>query len=223
MTNQSDRQESCRDLTYTALDYNGDWHALFDQFGIPTATYNERMLAFINKYTGSSFTELNSAMAFFANLWGVTDWNSLGTWGPALSFNFLLSTSLVSPQGIPFTFSRGTGAMQYNSNGLLTWGPENLALWSDALDNVYWTKLSVTVTPDQVASPFGGGVMADLVTEQIASNFHAVYRTNLATPSTWMTYSQVFKRPPTNANQWVYLFGYVGGVVQYCLRNIGKL
>lgn len=44
-TNQGARQQSVRDVTGTALDYNGDFSALFDQAGIPAGDWNGRMLA----------------------------------------------------------------------------------------------------------------------------------------------------------------------------------
>lgn len=78
MTNQSDKQQSVRDATGTALNYEGDWHALFDDAGIPVGDFNGRMLDWINDYLGSSYTELNGAMNAFAIASGVANWNSLG-------------------------------------------------------------------------------------------------------------------------------------------------
>ena len=98
MTNQSDRQASCRTISSKALTYNGDWMALADSYGI-TGTLNERMLKFFNKFLGSSWdvaawdetewdgdaaqTTLNEAEAAFAEANGVSgiggQYNSLGT------------------------------------------------------------------------------------------------------------------------------------------------
>lgn len=49
MTQQEGRQVSVRAVTSTALDYNGDWMALFDIEGIPPGPFNGRMLAWISQ------------------------------------------------------------------------------------------------------------------------------------------------------------------------------
>lgn len=79
MSNQSKRQESVRAVAGTTSSYEGDWHALFDLAGIDAGSFNGRMLAWINDYMGESFTELNGAMAAFAQDQGYSDWNSMGT------------------------------------------------------------------------------------------------------------------------------------------------
>ena len=97
MTNQGDKQASCRVISSKALTYNGDWMALADVYGI-TGTYNERLLKFCNQFLGSSwdvaawdetvwdgsaeYTNLNEAEAAFAKANGVTGaslWSQLGT------------------------------------------------------------------------------------------------------------------------------------------------
>jgi hypothetical protein len=79
MTNQSDRQESVRTVTGTALTYEGDWHALFDDASIDAGTFNERLLAWINlKLSPDVYTELNSAMSAYAAEVGVSNWDSIG-------------------------------------------------------------------------------------------------------------------------------------------------
>lgn len=77
MTNQSDRQQSVRDITGTELTYEGDWHALFDDAGIAAGAYNGRLLAWINLVLGESYTEINGAMNAFAASRGVQSWNDL--------------------------------------------------------------------------------------------------------------------------------------------------
>jgi hypothetical protein len=78
MTNQGDRQQSVRDVTGTTFPYNGDWHALFDSASVPLGTYNERLLAWINLYMGTSFTNTTDAMQAFAEDQGYYDWDSMG-------------------------------------------------------------------------------------------------------------------------------------------------
>jgi hypothetical protein len=98
MTNQSDRQASCRTISSKALTYNGDWMALADTYGL-TGTINERMLKFFNRFLGSTWdvaawdetvwdgdaahTNLSEAESAFAKANGITGggslWNQLGT------------------------------------------------------------------------------------------------------------------------------------------------
>lgn len=80
---QGDRHASVRAATGTALDYNGDWHALFTQAGIPAGDLNGRMLAWINARLGKSYPDLNGAKAAYAASQGVATWDSLGTFSIA--------------------------------------------------------------------------------------------------------------------------------------------
>ena len=79
MTNQGALQQSIRDVTGKALDYNGDWHALFDMAEIPAGTFNERLLLWINGELEVSHTSLPSAMQAFAESRGAYNWSSLTT------------------------------------------------------------------------------------------------------------------------------------------------
>lgn len=79
-TAQEGRQIAVRALTGTALDYNGDWMALFDQATIPQlGGFNGRLLAWINVKLTSAFTELNGAMAAYAASQGAVNWSSMST------------------------------------------------------------------------------------------------------------------------------------------------
>lgn len=82
MTNQSDKQASVRTVTGTTLNYEGDWHALWDITGVPVGPFNQRMLSWINSQLGASYTEINGAMAAFAIANGVSTWDQLGTFTP---------------------------------------------------------------------------------------------------------------------------------------------
>jgi len=77
MTNQSDLQQSIRNITGTSLNYEGDWHALFDAASIPVGAFNGRLLQWINAQLSTSYTEINGAMAAYAESQGVVNWNSL--------------------------------------------------------------------------------------------------------------------------------------------------
>ena len=82
MTTQGDRQASVRASTGTALDYNGDWHALFDAAGIAAGDFNGRMLAWINSGLGTTYPDLNGAKAAYAASQGADTWDSMGTFTP---------------------------------------------------------------------------------------------------------------------------------------------
>jgi hypothetical protein len=90
MSQQGLRQASVRAVTGTAFTYEGDWHALFDHAGIPAgqadsqgvyrpATYDERLLLWINDAMSRVFTNLPEAQQAFAAANGAYNWSSLGT------------------------------------------------------------------------------------------------------------------------------------------------
>jgi hypothetical protein len=164
MTNQSDRQQSCRNVTGTALNYEGDWHALWDVIGIPVGEYESRMLAYINLALNTTYTELNGAMAAYAIANGVTDWNSLGTFTPgpypfagsSQAFNFAGTTGMTPLAGSPATFSRGTNATMYRQgDGWLVYGPNNQFLYSNDFSNTWNANNTVSITQGY-SDPFGG-------------------------------------------------------------------
>lgn len=79
-TQQGLRQQSIRDVTGTALSYNGDWEALFDLFAVPlTGGFNGRMLAYVNTRLGTSYTNLPAALQALATDVGATNFSSIGT------------------------------------------------------------------------------------------------------------------------------------------------
>lgn len=129
MTNQGLRQQSVRDVTATTLDYNGDWHALFDDEGIATGTFNERLLAYINARLSASYTNVNEAMAAMAADEGVTRFSDIGTFSAGnLTVTTLLLTSSV-PTG--FTYTGGSATSTYrDSGGELRLGSLNTARFS---------------------------------------------------------------------------------------------
>ena len=75
---QSDIQAAIRAQTGKALDYNGDWLALFDQAGIAYGDFNGRMLAYCNSRLGASYADLAQAQNAFAVSQGYSNWASMG-------------------------------------------------------------------------------------------------------------------------------------------------
>lgn len=75
--NQSKRQAAVRALSSSALDHNGDWHALFDLDSIAAGTFNERLLAWLNAQLSASHAGLPEAQAAYADALGAISWSAL--------------------------------------------------------------------------------------------------------------------------------------------------
>ena len=73
MSQQSLRQKSCRDASDTEGTYNEDWIKTFEESGITTGTFSERMLAYTNAQ-GSAWDNAQ---------WGVSSWGK----GPFININ----------------------------------------------------------------------------------------------------------------------------------------
>lgn len=58
-------QSYARSLSGKSYDYNGDLHALFDSANIPSGSFNERYLAYINQILEASYKEINGAINAF--------------------------------------------------------------------------------------------------------------------------------------------------------------
>lgn len=84
MSQQGLRQASVRLVSGTQLNYEGDWHAMWDLQGIPAGPFNGRMLAYINEYLSAAYTEINGAMYAFAASFGASTFQSLGTFDAGL-------------------------------------------------------------------------------------------------------------------------------------------
>lgn len=97
MSQQGLLQQSIRDITGTALDYNGDWLALMAADGITTGSFNERLLAWINATLGASYTNLPEAQQAFAVDQGYTSWTNMGA--------LTLSNSAGMPIGLLLTLT----------------------------------------------------------------------------------------------------------------------
>lgn len=98
-TNDGLRQATVRAATGTALDYNGDWRALFDQAGITPGPFNGRMLAWVNAQLAAAYTDLTSALDAFAISQGAPNWSSLGS--------FTIGGSVYAP-GLDFEDARNS-------------------------------------------------------------------------------------------------------------------
>lgn len=97
MSNQGRRQASIRAITGTALDYNGDFMALFDLAGIPAGDFNSRFLAWINLKLASAYDNLPSAMQALAAANSAYNFNSMSTFDAASTYpQFAPGAKLIS-------------------------------------------------------------------------------------------------------------------------------
>jgi hypothetical protein len=84
MSQQGLRQASVRAVTETVLDHNGDWLALFDSLDIPAGDFNGRMLAYINAKLGTTYDNVNGAMAALAADQEANEFQGMGTFTPGI-------------------------------------------------------------------------------------------------------------------------------------------
>jgi hypothetical protein len=78
--NHSALQSSIRAVTGKALDYNSDWHALFDHDGITAGLgFDGRLLKWINFKLSSNYVSLPAAMHAYAVSKGAPNWSALTT------------------------------------------------------------------------------------------------------------------------------------------------
>ena len=85
--------------------------------------------------------------------------------GPTLNLDFINGSSLPSS----VTFSRGTNATMYGSDGLLTNAPMNLVTYSEQFNNAAWFKTDSSVTANAAIAP-DGQLTADLLTTTAIAN-----------------------------------------------------
>jgi hypothetical protein len=130
-TNDGLKQASVRAVTGTALDYNGDWSALFTSAGIPASLgWNERMLLWINAQLSTSYTSLPQAQQAFAVNAGAYDWSSMGTFtasstptapantvAPVISGSPTVGSTLTTTNGTWTGFPAPTFGYTWKKNG----------------------------------------------------------------------------------------------------------
>src|ERR1700693_464298 len=77
-TLQGAMQAAMEAVTGSATNYNSDWEALWDLEAIPTGFWDERMLSWINKKLGVTYTNLPQAQQGFADYNGAFNWATIG-------------------------------------------------------------------------------------------------------------------------------------------------
>lgn len=88
MTQQEQRQQSCRDFhAKPGGTYEEDWFQVFGLSGIPTElTYDEQLYSYLRGFVGEQGS-LPGCQHAFATLYGADSWNGLGTFLPTFSFD----------------------------------------------------------------------------------------------------------------------------------------
>jgi len=122
-TNQESVQQSLRDMTGVAYDYNGDWWEFFDLYGIADADFNGRMVAWLQSSLGSTATNINDLKNEYAAALGVYNWNSITKIAPVAQYR-------------EFTVDGADTATITDSSGAV-----------DQIDDKYGNGLSTTQVP----------------------------------------------------------------------------
>lgn len=141
MGNQEAKQASVRATTGTQLDYNSDWHALFDLSGIGPFGWNGRLLAWLNLKMGTTYADLSSAMAAFAIANGAKDWDSLGSFSAAIydpAATALFARMTVQPNNTRKSLINST-ILSFKSTGI--W-PKCDAIWVQAAHDAQAARLN---------------------------------------------------------------------------------
>ena len=98
-TAQGDRQLTVRASTGTALDYDGDWQALFDQAGIAAGDSMGRLLTWINQQLSTNYADVEQAMQAFVvakSNPAAINWSSMG--------NFTIGGGATPSDPVPIIF-----------------------------------------------------------------------------------------------------------------------
>lgn len=139
MSQQGLRQASVRAVSGTTLNYEGDWHAMWDLQGIAAGPFNGRMLQYINLKLGTSYTEINGAMYALAAANGASNFSSLGTFNASVSEAFTLlsnyggyGVATVASDDTMAIVDSGTPANNYQG----TFGAK--VTTARALETTYW-------------------------------------------------------------------------------------
>jgi hypothetical protein len=76
--------------------------------------------------------------------------------GLALDLQFAADKTLTARKGPTPTFTRGSGATEVGSDGLIRYAPENLTLQSNNFASASWQKINGATIGSNASDPFGG-------------------------------------------------------------------
>lgn len=166
MSQQGLRQASVRAVSGTTLNYEGDWHAMWDLQSIPTGTFNERMLLYINEYLSASYTNLPGAMQAFATSLGATNFSSLGTFDASLTYTFVNAEAEAWVNAFTTPPSNADKGYYDTFVGAL----KSASLWTP-IDVLWWLG-----GPDAQASRINAKNPGSLTLAQVGTVTHTAYR-----------------------------------------------
>ena len=111
--------------------------------------------------------------------------------GASIGYDFANSLSPMTPY--PISMTRLSGAMRYNSTGLLEYAPENNLPYSEAFD--LWSPSGATVSTNVILSPTGT-LTADKIVETATNALHRVFQSLTITDqvATFSCYAKAAER-----------------------------
>ncbi|TXG82935.1 MAG: hypothetical protein E6R13_04385, partial [Spirochaetes bacterium] len=138
--------------------------------------------------------------------------NVFDIWGAQLEIGTIAGTYIptVTRQAIneticDLTTTRATTGTRVNEQGLIEVVPYNLITYSEAIENVQWTKSNITVAQNSIISP-NGDMTGDKLIEGTNNGFKYILSSGLGTVGSIHTASIYLK---ANTRTWAYLtFGY---------------
>lgn len=197
MSLQGLRQQSVRDVTGTAYDYNGDWHALFDLHSIPAGDFNGRLLTWLGGKLGATQTNLNDAMNAYAVAQGVDSWNSLGTFTPGGLFEPVtdLGAALAALWSAD---SHGTANMTDDGSGLIS-------SWKDVVGGLDLAG-ATTARPTWSATSFNSA-FAGVTGDGTANALTAAATTGLPTGTNESWIIALVNQPSDGSARFVFSYG----------------
>lgn len=154
MTQQSLRQQSCRDFTgEPGGTYEEDWFKVFALSGIPAdLTYNEQLYAYLRGIVGDYGT-LAGCQYAFARMWGADSWNGLGTFDPLFSFDLNESAFWTRTRASEGTYRDGASFLNFAP--VDGWRPDH--------DDGYIGDLSEETRTNEVRNPDMTGAVVGVI------------------------------------------------------------
>lgn len=125
--NNSAFQAAIRGQSASTLNWEGDFHALFDDAAIAAGSFNGRLLAYINLVLGSSHTNLPAAQQAYAEDQGFYNWSSIGEASIAAAPSNSVAPAITGTETETYYLTASTGTWsgdptivytyQWNRNG----------------------------------------------------------------------------------------------------------
>lgn len=172
--------------------------------GAGVTTFNNTGLAASTQYYYRVWAYNPGETSTYSNTANATTQASAGVPTPTFEVNF------TTDPYVGTRFGRASRGTFVNSSGFIQAAETNLALYSNQLNNSYWTVGSETITANAAVAPDGTSTAARH-TELSTTSFHGMQRSSVAgvTAGSPHTFSIYVKRDPTspsvrNVSLWLY-------------------